>query len=48
MRAGFAPMRPPPPLRFVLGRLLPVSASFAACLFLGNAAYLGLSGALRC
>ncbi|KAL4426658.1 hypothetical protein ABPG77_004714 [Micractinium sp. CCAP 211/92] len=40
---GLAPLRPPPPLRTMLTRLLPVSLSFAASLFLGNVAYLGLS-----
>ena len=46
---GLFSLRPPPSLRFALTRLLPVSASFAACLFLGNVAYLGLSGAAaRC
>jgi hypothetical protein len=39
-----APLRRPPPLAAVFTRLLPVSASFAASLFLGNVAYLGLSG----
>jgi hypothetical protein len=43
-RLGMAPLRRPPPLATVLTRLLPVSASFAASLFLGNVAYLGLSG----
>lgn len=40
---GLAPLRPPPPLHVMLTRLLPVSLSFAASLFLGNVAYLGLS-----
>ena len=43
-RLGMAPLRRPPPLAAVFTRLLPVSASFAASLFLGNVAYLGLSG----
>lgn len=42
-RVGLAPLRPPPPLRTALTKLLPVSLSFAASLFLGNVAYLGLS-----
>lgn len=41
---GLAPLRPPPSPRVALTALLPVSASFAASLFLGNYAYLGLSG----
>ncbi|KAL4425525.1 hypothetical protein ABPG75_009541 [Micractinium tetrahymenae] len=40
---GIAPLRPPPSLHIMLTRLLPVSLSFAASLFLGNVAYLGLS-----
>lgn len=43
---GIAPLGPPPTARVALTKLLPVSASFAASLFLGNYAYLGLSGAL--
>ena len=41
---GLAPLRPPPPLLAALTRLVPISLSFAASLFLGNVAYLGLSG----
>ncbi len=41
---GFAPLRPPPSAEVAITKLLPVAASFAASLFLGNVAYLGLSG----
>jgi drug/metabolite transporter (DMT)-like permease len=40
---GFAPLRPPPSAEVAITKLLPVAASFAASLFLGNVAYLGLS-----
>jgi hypothetical protein len=41
--AGVAPVRPMPPPRVVLSRLLPLAACFVMCLSLGNYAYLGLS-----
>lgn len=40
---GLAPLRPPPSAEVAIKKLLPVAASFAASLFLGNVAYLGLS-----
>jgi hypothetical protein len=43
---GVAPLRPAPSWQQALTRLAPVSLSFAASLFLGNVAYLGLSGGL--
>lgn len=42
-QVGLAPLGPRPSLRTALTKLLPISASFAASLFLGNVAYLGLS-----
>ncbi len=41
--SGVVHLRNPPDLSFTLTHLLPVAASFAATLFLGNFAYLGLS-----
>lgn len=43
-RVGLTPLLPPPSLAYTVRNLLPVSASFALVLFLGNVAYLGLSG----
>ena len=45
---GLAPLRPPPSAEVAIKKLLPVAASFAASLFLGNVAYLGLSGEGNC
>ncbi|KAI3438776.1 hypothetical protein D9Q98_001193 [Chlorella vulgaris] len=42
-RAGVAPLRKAPSWHAVFTKLLPVSLGFAASLFLGNVAYLGLS-----
>lgn len=42
-QAGFAPMRPLPPLRIWTTRLAPIIFSTAATMFFGNAAYLHLS-----
>ena len=41
---GVAPLRPAPSWEAAFSKLLPVSFSFAASLFLGNVAYLGMSG----
>lgn len=41
--AGIAPVRPMPPPRVVVSRLVPLAGCFIMCLSLGNYAYLGLS-----
>ena len=43
-RVGLAQLGPPPPRAVMVGALLPVAVASAASLFLGNYAYLGLSG----
>jgi hypothetical protein len=42
--AGVAPLRPHPPRSVMLAKLYPIAFCSAATLFLGNFAYLGLSG----